>query len=73
MIYLDADFSLRRGSIAGYVTEEERQNCEWASAMQACLQMAEREQFMQQMRQRNIKDYTTPTRMIVIDNFDYLS
>ena len=24
------------------------------------------------MRQRNIKDYTTPTRMIVIDNFDYL-
>ena len=24
------------------------------------------------MRQRNIKDYTTPTRMIVTDNFDYL-
>jgi hypothetical protein len=24
------------------------------------------------MRQRNIKDYATPTKMIVADNFDYL-
>ena len=28
--------------------------------------------WVEKMRQRNIKDYATPTKMIVADNFDYL-